>query len=107
MKLLKKIKIITFSRFKKPKIEKWIEQRRKICAICKWNTKNQAKTSFKIKIIKALSDFYSFITFKNKQDNLGSCSVCGCSIYYKSSEEVEDCEKGKWKSIYISNKDAP
>jgi len=93
------------SRLKKKNQEDYVIKRRRICAVCSWNTKNQETLSLKVRTIKALSDFYSWITGNAEEDNLGNCTACEiCSIYYKSFEETEDCEKGKWKSIYIENK---
>lgn len=56
------------------------------------------KTNFRIKIIKALSDFYTWITLNEKEDR-GTCSECGCPISLKTLEdpEYETCPKGYWK----------
>ena len=95
--MLNKLKIIIFSRFKKPKIEPWIQKRRDLCKKCKWNTLNQVRLPIKVRFIKWLSDLYSWITGNSKNDNLGNCTACEiCSIYYKTAEKVEYCEKEKW-----------
>lgn len=56
-------------------------------------------------ILKALSDFYSWIMGKSDEDSLGVCGICDCSVYYKSVDE-DKCphpEGNKWKSIYEPN----
>lgn len=103
-KTIEKIKIIVLSRLKKEKPDPIVEAKRKICAFCEWNTKNQIKLSLGVRLVKGLSDFYSWITGNAEKDNLGNCTACEiCSIYYKTLEISEVCEKGKWKSIYIPN----
>lgn len=93
------IKIIK-SRFTKPKTDKEIERKKNICKNCEFNSLNAEKIEFKKKLLKKLSDFYSLIAGKKEEDNLGLCTVCGCSVYYKilMSEDGEDCLKGKWKT---------
>lgn len=96
----KQIKTILLSRFKKEKENQIIKERRKYCSVCKWNSKNQQKLSIGVRFIKFWSDFYSLVTFNSKKDVLGNCTACDiCSIYYKTKEMEEDCEKGYWKSI--------
>ena len=94
--LLKKIKTIILSRITKTKTEGWVKDRRKECKICPYNTLNMIKVPIKIKILKLLSDFYTFITF-NQKTELGVCSKCGCDIFYKSQEDNEYCEENKWE----------
>jgi hypothetical protein len=95
---LKKILTIVKSRFKKNKEEAWVEDRRKICKGCEYNSKNVEKIGLTKKLTIKLSDFYSFITGKKEEDNLGSCLACeACSIYFKSNEELENCVLGKWE----------
>jgi len=103
-KLLKKLQIIILSRFKKPKNEKWIKDRRIACFNCEHNTNNTNKLSIKLKIMIILSDFYTWITL-NEKTNLGNCKICTCDLYYKTSEITEICEARptKWKSIYKPN----
>lgn len=104
---MKKLKTIILSRFKKESQEDWVEERRRICKVCEYNSKNKEKLSIKERFFKFLSDLYTFITFSDSED-LGECE-CLCSIYYKTLEETEECfakEKGeedKWKSIYKPN----
>ncbi len=98
--MINKIKIIAFSRFKKPNEESWVDRRRSTCASCKWNTLNQERLSLKVRIIKWLSDTFSFLSGNKEVDTLGNCTACEvCSIYYKSAESVEECEKGKWEHL--------
>lgn len=102
--MLNKIKIILLSRIKKPKEESWIQERRRICASCEFNSLNQEHLSFKVRVIRFFSELYSYITGRLEEDNLGNCTACEvCSIYFLSAEEVETCKKDKWASIYISN----
>ena len=107
LNLLKKIRIIISSRLKKTKTSGLVEYRREICKICEYNTLNLEYISPIKLVIKALSDFYSWITGNSEVDVLGNCSACEmCSIYYKSRDE-EECshpDGDKWKSIYIPNK---
>jgi len=104
---MNKIWRIIKSRFKKDTGESWVEERRKICKVCPFNSKNKEKLSVKNKFIKIFSDLYTTITFSEYID-LGTCS-CECPIWYKTADEEEECwakeEKNddKWKSIYIPN----
>jgi hypothetical protein len=88
---MKIIRILT-SRFKKDKKEQWVLDRRKTCSLCHYNSLNQKKLSLKIKILKTLSDFYTWITFQEKTD-LGTCTDCGCDLFYKTMTEEENCGK--------------
>jgi len=94
--MLKKLKIIILSRFKKPKEDKEVLRKRKICKGCEYNSLNLASVPFNKLILKKLSDFYSYLAGKKEEDNLGGCTDCGCSIFYKSAEEDEMCKKGFW-----------
>lgn len=98
--MLKKFRTIVLSRFKRENQEDWVEVRRKICKVCPYNSKNQAKVKFKKRVLIYLSDFYSFITGNKEKDNLGNCTYCdSCSIYYKTSEKLESCDAKKWNYI--------
>lgn len=98
--MIEKIKLIIFSRFKKPNEESFVKARRETCAKCEFNTLNQTKLDLKTKVIKAFSDLFSRVTGRKEEDNLGNCTACDiCSIYFKSAEKVEDCVKGKWKKL--------
>lgn len=100
--MIDKIKIIIFSRFKKPNKESWVTDRRAICAKCEFNTKNIEKVSNKDRLIKFFSDAFSSITGNKKIDNLGNCIACAvCSVYYKTAESVEQCPAKpiKWERI--------
>jgi hypothetical protein len=102
-----KIWTILKSRFISDKNEDWVIKRREICKNCRtYNSLHYPdKVSFKNKVYKILSDFYTFITFAENED-LGQClhPECGCDIYQKSKMESEFCQEEKWKSIYIPNK---
>lgn len=101
---LKKIKTIILSRFRKEQNEPWVKERRVICLSCTFNTKNIIKISFKQKIIRFFSNVLTLLlTGKLDKDN-SECSICGCPLKYKIPEITEECDKGKWKSIYIPNK---
>jgi len=102
-KLLKTIRIVAQSRLKKTKTSALVEYRREICKQCEYNTLNLERIPLRKRIIKKLSDFYSLITGNAEVDVLGNCSVCLCSLYYKSLEDEEECPDGRWQSIYIPN----
>lgn len=98
---------IILSRIKKTKTTKEIEFKRKQCKTCEFNTLNIKKLTLKQKLIKLLSDFYSFTTFNRKVDVLGNCTACElCSVYYKTIDEEHCPHPGgdKWKSNLIQNK---
>lgn len=99
-KKFKKLVIVILSRLKKPNQEQWVEDRRKECRVCPFNTLNleENKLTFKKKLLKNLSQFYSKITGNGDVDVLGECTACEtCSVYYKSLEPTSYCEKNKWK----------
>jgi hypothetical protein len=89
------------SRFKKDKEEDWVKKRRETCKGCSYNSKNVEIIPFNKKITIWLSNFYSWITGKKREDNLGNCFGCPltCSIYYKSNEELEVCPKEYWEKL--------
>jgi len=97
------IKMLLLSRFKKEKNEQWVQDRRQICKVCPYNTKNLESISRKQKIVNFFSKIYSAITFSENED-LGECSICTCPLFYKTREKEENCDKNKWKSIHIENK---
>lgn len=102
-----KLKTIVFSRAqKKPNAGSFVEKRREICKTCPLNTKNLEKVSLKISIIKLFSDLYSYLTGNKKVDVLGSCSVCGCSIFYMTQQKEESCSTTpmKWKKVPLPRK---
>ena len=101
--MINKIKTIIFSRFKKPNTESFVEMRRGICKKCPLNTKNNASLSLKIRITKYFSDKYSFFTGKKKLDDLGNCSVCGCSIYFMTANSGDSCSSTPKKWTRIEN----
>lgn len=97
--LLKKIKTILLSRITKKQQTEWVEDRRKKCNSCPYNTLNieRKKLPLCVKIMMWLSDFYTFITL-NEKTKLGTCTHpnCGCDIFYKTLEITEKCPKKKW-----------
>lgn len=94
---MKKILTIVKSRFKKNKEEAWVEDRRKICKGCEYNSKNVEKIGLTKKLIIKLSDFYSLITGKKKEDNLGNCLACeACSVFFLTNEPESYCKKEYW-----------
>lgn len=96
---MKKIWRIIKSRLRKTKTEDFVKERRKECKKCEWNTLNISPETLTTeqKIIKFFSDAYSYITGNSEKDVLGSCSLCNCSLYYKSLEKEEYCKANKWK----------
>lgn len=97
--MIGKILIILKSRFKKNDSNiNFVKHRRNVCELCLHNTLNNGvKLSFKKRVLKELSDFYSYITANKDEDSLGNCSACdSCSIFYKTAEEEENCPKNKW-----------
>lgn len=92
------IKKIILSRFKETRDEVFVANRRGVCLRCEFNSNNQIKVNPYKFFLKSLSDFYSWVTFNSKKDNLGNCMACdACSIFYKTSEEEEICPKNKWE----------
>ena len=84
------------SRFTKPNETKESLRKKSICKKCEFNTLNIEKLSWKKKIVKDLSDFYSKITGNAEKDVLGNCDGCKlCSIYYKILVG-DKCPKEKW-----------
>ncbi len=106
LNFLKKIRTIALSRIKKPKEDWTVEEKRKLCKVCEYNSLNVQKIPLFKLILKNLSDFLSWITNKAEEDNLGNCLACeSCSIFYKTVDE-EHCphpEEDKWRSIYLPN----
>lgn len=97
---IKKLILILKSRFTKPKTDKEIERKRAICSGCEFNSNNLSKPSVYKLFLILLSDFYSWITGNKKEDNLGNCNICTCSIFYSTIYESEEhCPKGKWKNF--------
>lgn len=76
---------------------------RAICKNCKFNSKNTEKVPIKKRILIFLSDTLSWIMARKEEDNLGNCSICTCSVFFKTQENLwEDCPKGYWKSKYLN-----
>lgn len=92
-----KIFRILKSRLKKKKEEDWILERREACRVCPFNSKNMEKIPWNKKMLIKLSNFYSYITGNLDEDNLGSCTKCGCSVFYGSAEITEECPDNRWK----------
>lgn len=96
--ILNKIKTILLSRIKHNKEEEWIQKRRLTCLECKYNTLNGGSLKGYRFFLAIISSAYSKLMGRAKEDVLGECSACGCSIFYKS-ESLEDCVKGKWEAL--------
>lgn len=97
--MIKKLKIIIFSRFKKPNQESFVKERLKVCKKCSFNSKNTEKISVKMRIMNFLSDLLTLLTRAKEVKDLGQCihPSCGCNLYFKTQEEVETCPTNKWK----------
>lgn len=98
---------IVKSRLTKPKKDKEIERKRAICLGCSFNSNNsRKKLSYKFFLI-LLSDFYSWFTGNSKVDNLGNCTICGCSTFYSTIYENEHYCKhpngSQWKRVNLKN----
>ena len=96
--ILNKIKTILLSRIKHNKEEEWIQKRRLTCLECNYNTLNGGSLKGYRFFLAIISSSYSKLMGRAKEDVLGECSACGCSIFYKS-ESLEDCVKGKWEAL--------
>lgn len=98
--MFKTLRIIILSRLTKPKEDKEVLRKRKICKGCSYNSLNVEKVPLKKLIIIKVSDFYSWITGNKEDDSLGNCTAClGCSLYYSTLYE-EYCHHPKgdlWK----------
>lgn len=92
-----KLLVIIKSRFKKEEEDDEVKRLRGICKFCEFNTKNLEHIQWNKKVLITISDVYSWLAGKKKEDNLGNCSICTCSVYYKTQENLwEDCPKGYW-----------
>ena len=99
--MLNKIKTIFLSRIKHNKEEEWIRTRRKTCLECKFNTLNGGSLKG-YRFFLAISSYaYSYLMGRIKEDILGICSICGCSVFYKSEDKGSQCEHKptKWESL--------
>ncbi len=95
----RKIKTIIKSRLTKPKEDKEVLRKRKICKCCKYNSLNLEHVPLNKLFLQKMSNLYSWIMGKSDEDVLGECFGCkSCSIYFKilMSDEGEDCPKGYW-----------
>ena len=100
--MIAKLLTIIKSRFKQQREEQWIKKRRATCLECEYNSLNTTSTSSAHNFLATLSYFFSWITFRAKEDNLGNSTACdSCSIYFKTNELEENCPKGKWDNIKI------
>ena len=97
--MLSKIKTILLSRIKHNKEEEWIIGRLNTCFECKHNTLNGGILKGYRFFLANLSVRYSKLMGRAKEDVLGECSLCGCSIFYKSAEKDEKCVAGKWETL--------
>ena len=96
--ILNKIKTILLSRIKHNKEEQWIERRREICLKCEHNTLNGGSLIGYRFFLATFSSLFSKLMGRAKEDTMGECGLCGCSIFYKT-ESLEDCVKGKWETL--------
>lgn len=99
--MIQKIKTILLSRVKHNKEEEWIRIRRKTCLGCKFNTLNGGSLKG-YRFFLAISSYaYSYLMGRIKEDILGICSICGCSIFYKSEGIGNLCEHTppKWEIL--------
>lgn len=102
MTLIHKLKIIIFSRFKKENQQQdWRKKRRETCLGCEYNTLNSGTLVGYRFFLATLSLLFSRITGNKDKDNLGECSICGCSVFYKSLESENDCahKPSKWEKV--------
>ena len=65
----------------------WYDTRTKICESCPLNSLLNVKRGFRYWL-------WDIINFKKP-----FCTVCGCELKAKISEELEECPKGYWKQI--------
>ena len=99
--MLSKIKTILLSRVKHNKEEKWVTERITTCLECKFNTLNGGSLKG-YRFFLAISSYaYSYLMGRIKEDILGICSICGCSVFYKSEDKGSQCEHKptKWESL--------
>jgi len=98
------LRIIKSRLKKRTEEDKEVERLRKICKSCEYNSLNAEHIVWNKKVLIKLSDFLSWIFGKLEEDNLGNCTICTCSVYYKSEEyQFEECPKDYWHSIYKPN----
>ena len=97
--MLSKIKTILLSRIKHNKEEEWIQKRRLTCLECNYNTLNGGSLKGYRFFLAIISSAYSKLMRRAKEDVLNECSLCGCSIFYKSAEKEENCLAGKWEIL--------
>ena len=93
---MKKLIRALLSRFKKTKTNPEVERKREICRTCPFNSKNSSKKTLKISLIQKLSKLYSILTNRAEEDDLGECDLCGCSLFYKTLNEYEECPDERW-----------
>ena len=89
------------SRFKEN--SNFAKERMKICEVCEFNTKNMQSITLKQKVLNLFSNLVTLVTKGKGNEDESACSICSCTLSFKVLEEVEICDKGKWKSIYTPN----
>lgn len=99
MKIINKIKTILLSRVKHNEEEQWISDRRRICSGCEFNTLNGGSLKGYRFFLAIASYQYSKLMGRKKEDVLGECGLCGCSIFYKSEDEGSQCDANKWEVL--------
>lgn len=67
----------------------WYYERLEICRTCPLNSKNSDPKEKTIR--------YKILRLLNLNEDF--CTVCGCELKAKASEEMEECPEGKWKQI--------
>ena len=106
--MLAKLWTIIKSRFKKETGEAWITARREVCLQCPLHLNDTSERTLKQKAYKWLADFYTWLT-RSENEELGQCSICGCTTYHMTRQEEIECSSKEeygidyWKSIYIPN----
>lgn len=84
-KIYRIIKAKLFGKYKY-KNEEWFKERKKICDSCPLQSDNKENK-------KGLR----FVILKTLNLNKPFCTVCGCEIEAKISEQYESCPQGKWE----------
>jgi hypothetical protein len=96
--MIAKLLTIIKSRFKQQREEAWIKERRATCLECEYNSLNTTSTSLAHNFLATLSYFFSWITFRAKDEgSYGQCTACGCDCFFKSLDIENNCPKNKWK----------
>ena len=87
------------SRIKHNKEEQWIQKRRLTCLECNYNTLNGGSLKGYRFFLAIISSAYSKLMGRAKEDILGECGLCGCSLFYKSEDKGSKCDANKWETL--------